>query len=523
LFYFTDSLIALFIIDYKERLSAHGFYLLVVLTSMSFSKFQKYMVEDDGEEEMLAQVQASVAAWELLERDRVEKAGFLKDYRNDHTRKYFAAMSTLRGRDLFDAGLVSSIDEGKRLSIELRRNRTPLDWCRANAQRYMDQLNDTEFRGLFRMDKTLFQSMEEKVDAHFKEKNLYQRDGSRGGKPATPTRFLLAGTLRWLAGGSPHDITYFCGVRIRSFTRYRWDVLQALDDVYYAAEVKLPTTDEEREKLSKKFQTKCKMKGVLGAIDGLLVRINLPAGTKNARPYFCYKQFYALNLQGVAGPDGEFLYVNVGHAGATGDGCASRQSRFWHMCQQDEFHYSSGFFFLGDAAYSLMPWLMTPYEGAQEVNGTKDVYNNHVSMGRQVVERAFGMMIKRWRILAGSLEFSVVKCNKILRVCALLHNMCLRNSLSNKVTVDRRTAALRPFKQKDPITGVVEKVRLHVDQYRDPNVVITEAEWVAHLEKQWRSAAASKRALLTSRIYGKGNRRRVRRGAKRGAAYQTNK
>ena len=29
-------------------------------------------------------------------------------------------------------------------------------------------------------------------------------------------------------------------------------------------------------------------------------------------------------MQAIAGPIGEYLYVNVGHAGATGDGCANR-------------------------------------------------------------------------------------------------------------------------------------------------------------------------------------------------------
>ena len=106
------------------------------------------------------------------------------------------------------------------------------------------------------------------------------------------------------------------------------------------------------------------VEGVLGAIDGILIKIKLPAGVRSARKFLCHKSFYALNMQGIAGPDGDFMYINVGHAGATGDGCASRQSKWWTKCENDVFKYSDGYFFIGDAAYSLMPWLVTPFEGS---------------------------------------------------------------------------------------------------------------------------------------------------------------
>ena len=80
-------------------------------------------------------------------------------------------------------------------------------------------------------------------------------------------------------------------------------------------------------------------------------------------------------MQGVADYNGEFLYVNVGHKGATADGCAVRKSRFWQRCKDDEFKFSEGNFFVGDAAYSLMPWLMCPFEGAHGVNTREDVFN----------------------------------------------------------------------------------------------------------------------------------------------------
>jgi hypothetical protein len=275
--------------------------------------------DDDDDIDFVSVMEVASAALQAMEEAAKERAEMKKVFRKHNPRKYFYAMNTHRATELFNAGLVQSVEEGRKVSADIRKNRSSLDWCRESADRYLGQLTDLEFQGLFRMDRTLFQSAEDKLRAHFESKKIYSRDGSLGGKAATPTKFLLAGTLRWLAGGSAHDIIYFCGVRYRTLTRYRWDVLQALDEIYFSSEIRLPSDKQQRDALSDKFEIKTHMKGIIGAIDGLLVHIHLPAGTKNARPFRCYKSYYALNMQAVAGPDGEFLYVNIGHAGAVGE------------------------------------------------------------------------------------------------------------------------------------------------------------------------------------------------------------
>lgn len=283
----------------------------------------------------------------------------------------------------------------------------------------------------------------------------------------------------------------------------------------------MPETEEEWKCLSALFEKKNGISGQLGAIDGLLVHIILPANTKNARTFQCYKSYYALNVQGVAGPTGEFLYINIGHAGATSDGCASRQSQFWADCAADKFKYSLGYHFLGDAAYSLMPWLITPFEGTFGVNSKQDIFNLQHARGRQVIERAFGMMIKRWRILVSALEFrSVIQSAKVVRVCAMLHNICLADSQSSAIIVSQEDLHNHPFDISDPDHGLVEKVRLHVRGYRDDNVALTEEEKANELEKLVRKDAVLKRSLIMTSLHDKGYKRDVKRGAKRGAAYQ---
>ena len=297
-------------------------------------------------------------------------------------------------------------------------------------------------------------------------------------------------------------------------------MIDVILDTYYETTVKLPTTVEEREYLSARFVKKTGIGGILGAIDGLLVRIVLPPGTKNARTYHCYKSFYALNVQGVAGPDGELMYVNVGHAGSTGDGYASKHCNWYKSCAENTYWYKDGYFFLADAAYCLMPWCITPYEGVQGRNSPNDIFNFHLAKGRQVVERAFGMVMRRWRILIRPLEVhSVKKMNKIVKVCCMLHNMTLRNKQSAVIRVCGVDAGRTAFNPVEEFKRhcVVDKIRMHNEEYVGPfDDDDTPNDEALALQ------ASTKRSIITTMLHDAGCRRLdgVERGHKRSAAYQ---
>ena len=445
----------------------------------------------------------------------------LMELKNSSPNKFRKLNNEIRARALLDESNVpySSLNMKRALQrVKVSRShRLGLGWCRDNAERYINQLKADEFKGLFRMDVGLFNNILSRLDEYF---NSNSRTWKRG-KDATPLKFVLFGTLRWLAGGSTHDIIYFCGMRYRAFCKLRWKILEALVDVFFKEEIKLPDTEEKRRELSEEFAKKMGVFGVLGAIDGLLVHIKVPPKTKNCRPFLCYKHYYALNMQGIAGPNGEFLYCNIGHKGATGDGCASRQSMFWQRAKRNDFGHTDGFFLIGDAAYSLMPWLFTPYEGLNGVNTKEDVFNNRLSMARQVIERAFGMMISRWRILVASLSSqSVYKSTLIIKACCVLHNLCLKDFLSSDIRVNKEDLKKRAFNPKDKDNGVVEMVRLHVPGYRNPNQLFTEEEKATAIDKVNRIVASDKRDVIAQTLHDNGYRRLKPRGCKRAAAYQ---
>ena len=78
---------------------------------------------------------------------------------------------------------------------------------------------------------------------------------------------------------------------------------------------------------------------------------------------------------------------------------------------------------LGDSAYSLMQWLMKPYEHSTN-NARKIKFNVELSRGRVVIERAFGILKGRWRILMKRMDFDVDFTSEIFLCACILHNIC---------------------------------------------------------------------------------------------------
>jgi DDE superfamily endonuclease len=167
-----------------------------------------------------------------------------------------------------------------------------------------------------------------------------------------------------------------------------------------------------------------------------------------------------------------------------------------------------------------MPWMITPFDGAHGADSRQDIFNLHLSRGRQVIERAFGMMLKRWRILISALNFSTTtKCSLVAKVCCALHNKCIRHAQSREIVVQPQDLKRTPFDPTDPKNGIVEKVRLHSIQYSRTVDSFME-QGVASKESKLREAAELRRSVISQDLFDKKYRRNQVRGQNRGAAYQ---
>ena len=140
--------------------------------------------------------------------------------------------------------------------------------------------------------------------------------------------------------------------------------------------------------------------GCIGALDGLAVRIKCPTLKEVPDPgnFFCRKNFYALNVQALCDIKKQFLWVSTGHHGCTHDSTAFSEMQLHEfLLEIGDKLKESGFFLVGDSAYSLAAWMHVPFDDA-EGSSSEDAFNFWQSNSRICIEVAFGELIKCWGI-----------------------------------------------------------------------------------------------------------------------------
>ena len=131
----------------------------------------------------------------------------------------------------------------------------------------------------------------------------------------------------------------------------------------------------------------------------------------------------------------------------------------------------------------------------------------------------------RWRILSRRLDrFTIKKVIMIIKVCVLLHNMCLRSNRSREIEVCRNDAVKNPFDPACPQRGVVQRYRLHLDSYTEQFAAKEGDENYKYMssrnEKEAKRLGKATRELLVTSLHSRGFSRDTARGKKACASSQ---
>ena len=82
--------------------------------------------------------------------------------------------------------------------------------------------------------------------------------------------------------------------------------------------------------------------------------------------------------------------------------------------------------FIGDAAYPMRPWFYSPFKGEKEGLSKSKVYWNFIqSSTRTAIEKAFGIVKGRWRILLNIIDLPLKHVPDLVIACICLHNLCI--------------------------------------------------------------------------------------------------
>ena len=160
---------------------------------------------------------------------------------------------------------------------------------------------------------------------------------------------------------------------------------------------------------------------VVGAVDGSHIPIVAPR--LHAADYYNRKGFHSILLQGVVSSKCMFWNFDIGWAGSMHDANLWEKTAIGQFCEAE---LLAPYALVGDAAYPCRPWMLAPFRGYKD-GLTREEYNwNFVqSSTRMCIERAFGMLKGRWRILLKSIDVHLKNVPDLVSTCIVLHNICI--------------------------------------------------------------------------------------------------
>ena len=176
----------------------------------------------------------------------------------------------------------------------------------------------------------------------------------------------------------------------------------------------------------------------IGAIDGTHIPVTVP---KSELPKYVGRHHYSSqNVMAVCDFDMRFTFVVTGWPGSAHD---TRVFLDTLVTYKESFpHPPQGKYYLVDSGYPNRKGYLAPYKGqryhvpewqhGRRPVGLKEVFNYHHASLRNVIERSFGVLKMKWRILLKVPSFPVNKQSQIIVACMALHNFIRETDINDE-------------------------------------------------------------------------------------------
>jgi hypothetical protein len=175
------------------------------------------------------------------------------------------------------------------------------------------------------------------------------------------------------------------------------------------------------KKYAEEFENLQQIPYVVGAVDGSHIPIVAPR--LHAADYYNRKGFYSVLIQAIVSSKCLFWDFDIGWAGSMHDANLWARSDIGQYCEAGRL---SPYALVGDAAYPCRPWMLAPFKGHKDGLSREEYHWNFAqSSTRMCVERAFGMLKGRWRILLKRIDVHLRNVPDLVSTCLVLHNMCI--------------------------------------------------------------------------------------------------
>lgn len=195
----------------------------------------------------------------------------------------------------------------------------------------------------------------------------------------------------------------------------------------------MPQPNEETWKsIAHEFQRLWQFPNCIGALDGKHVTIEVPANSGSV--YFNYKKTYSIVLLALVDAHYNFIFIDVGSYGRNSDGGIFANSSLGQRLNNNSLNIPIGkhlpnttitspYVIVGDEAFPLKTYLMRPYPRDQAATNSANAYfNQRLTLARRLVENAFGILTKEFRIDSRRIKSKPENVDYIILSTCVLHN-----------------------------------------------------------------------------------------------------
>lgn len=180
------------------------------------------------------------------------------------------------------------------------------------------------------------------------------------------------------------------------------------------------------------FETKWQFPHCVGAIDGKHICIQKPSNSGSS--FFNYKHSCSIVLMATVDSESKFTTIDVGSMGRFSDGHVFSNSPLGKKIESNSVNIPKPepiegvdgevpYIFVGDAAFALLENLLRPYPKSKtKGNFENKVFNYRLSLARQRVECAFGILASRFRVFMRPFTTKVDTVDKVVKAACVLHN-----------------------------------------------------------------------------------------------------
>ncbi|XP_030518264.2 protein ALP1-like isoform X1 [Rhodamnia argentea] len=169
-------------------------------------------------------------------------------------------------------------------------------------------------------------------------------------------------------------------------------------------------------------------KDCIGAIDGTHVRASVPLEIQGR--FRGRKDGTTQNVLAAVTFDLRFSYVLAGWEGTAHDSRVLADA----LSKPDGLNIPRGKYYLADAGYGIQNGIISPYRGVRyhlkefgdrAPENEKELFNLRHSSLRTTVERAFGVLKKRFRVLDSEPFWSFGTQVDVVLACCIMHNFIM--------------------------------------------------------------------------------------------------